>query len=178
MGSGFPILRTQLNIAQLVMLFETNTRLQLQSDDAESDFALFAAQFKFVEAAGGVVDSGKGDILMIHRNGRWDLPKGHREEGESMEVCALREVEEETGVNGLTITKHLTNTMHFYKMKGIWELKQTVWYSMSISNLLVNLTPQIEEGIDRVEWIAMDDLEEVTAGSFPTLISVLDELKK
>ena len=37
-------------------------------------------------------------LLMRHAN-RWDLPKGHVDEGETEMECALRELEEETGIS-------------------------------------------------------------------------------
>ena len=43
----------------------------------------------------------KNEILLIYRNGVWDLPKGKIEFGESYEDAALREVAEETGVKNL-----------------------------------------------------------------------------
>jgi 8-oxo-dGTP pyrophosphatase MutT (NUDIX family) len=57
-----------------------------------------------VRAAGGVIVRpgrlGRPEILVVHR-GRyddWSLPKGKCNPGESDEACALREVEEETGL--------------------------------------------------------------------------------
>ena len=50
-----------------------------------------------------MVYNDKGEILFIFRNGKWDLPKGGTEKNETMEETAMREVEEETGVNGLSI---------------------------------------------------------------------------
>jgi 8-oxo-dGTP diphosphatase len=56
-----------------------------------------------VRAAGGVVwragDGGRAEVLVVHRPKYhdWSFPKGKREEGESDEQTALREVEEETG---------------------------------------------------------------------------------
>ncbi|MFK8111562.1 MAG: bis(5'-nucleosyl)-tetraphosphatase [Rubripirellula sp.] len=42
-------------------------------------------------------------LLMRHRD-RWDLPKGHCEEGEDFLEAALRETEEETGIDTQSIT--------------------------------------------------------------------------
>ena len=56
-----------------------------------------------IRAAGGVVlgpgESGT-DVLIVHRPkyDDWTFPKGKAEPGESDEACALREVEEETGL--------------------------------------------------------------------------------
>lgn len=56
-----------------------------------------------VRAAGGIPVRGVGgdlEVLVIHRAryGDWTLPKGKCEPGETDETCALREVEEETGL--------------------------------------------------------------------------------
>ena len=55
---------------------------------------------KSITAAGGVVFSvteRKPAVLLIHRNAVWDIPKGKLEKGESVAMCAAREVAEETG---------------------------------------------------------------------------------
>jgi 8-oxo-dGTP diphosphatase len=56
-----------------------------------------------VRAAGGVVTregAGGPEVLLVHRPAYddWSLPKGKARRGESDEECALREVEEETGL--------------------------------------------------------------------------------
>jgi len=52
-----------------------------------------------VRAAGGLVVRG-GRVLLVHRPAYddWSFPKGKCDDGESDETCALREVEEETGL--------------------------------------------------------------------------------
>lgn len=57
-----------------------------------------------VRAAGGVVsrldEHGGLEVLLVHRPAYddWTFPKGKADPGESDETCALREVEEETGL--------------------------------------------------------------------------------
>src|SRR5690606_39248757 len=60
-----------------------------------------------VTAAGGMVFNDKKEILFIYRNKRWDQPKGKIEKGETLEESAIREVEEETGIQDLKITRYL-----------------------------------------------------------------------
>ncbi len=147
-------------------------------DDVERIFAQFAKEFKAVTAAGGVVMRDPNEILMIHRNGRWDLPKGHWEVGESIEECAIREVEEECGIDSLHIERKLCETLHAYKMRGEWELKRSHWYAMRSDNDTATLTPQTEEGIERVEWISNELLHERLEGSFPTIRRVIESLNQ
>jgi len=61
-------------------------------------------------AAGGVVVRERR-VLLVHSlfEGRMEakLPKGRREEGESLEECALREVREESGLNDPVVVRLL-----------------------------------------------------------------------
>lgn len=173
---GYEIKIDDLSIDRVVEIFENHQIIYLCDPDPQSCFDLFARQFIFVEAAGGVVQS-RGRDLLIFRNGRWDIPKGHRELGESIEQCALREVEEETGVSGISIHNYICSTLHFYLMKGRWELKKSSWYAMEIDNE-PQFKPQTEEGIERVEWIGEELIEATTIDSFPTVRSVLEQLHK
>ena len=137
-------------------------------------FEDLASQFVWVEAAGGVVRNEQDEVVMINRNGRWDLPKGHREAGESFPVCAAREAEEETGAKVDSVGRLLCTTLHCYNLYGRWELKHTAWYEMHATT--VELTPQSEEGIAQAEWVALDDVSELIKDSFPTIKSVFASL--
>ncbi len=118
-----------------------------------------------------------GHILAMRRNGRWDLPKGHLEEGESIEQCAAREVAEECGLEleRISVTGHITDTLHFYYFPRTarWELKTTHWYAMTYQGDY-STTPQTEEGITEVEWIERTDADERFADSFGTIRTVID----
>ena len=81
-----------------------------------------------VKAAGGLVYNHKQEILFIYRNSKWDLPKGGIEKGETKEEAAIREVEEETGVQNLEIRDFITKTYHVFKRNGEFKLKITYWY--------------------------------------------------
>lgn len=137
-------------------------------------FEDFAAQFVWVEAAGGVVVSEQKEGVMIRRNERWDLPKGHREQGESFERCAAREAEEETGVKVESVGRLLCTTLHCYNLYGRWELKLTAWYEMWAK--CMSLTPQSEEGIASAEWVPLKDVEHRIKASFPTIKQVFASL--
>jgi len=105
-----------------------------------------------VVAGGGKVYNKNGDILFIYRNGKWDLPKGKIEGNETIEQTAIREVSEETGVNGLEITKPLETTYHIFKRNGRYKIKITHWFEMK-TQFTGNLWPQENEGITKVEWL-------------------------
>jgi len=113
-------------------------------------------------------------VLWIHRLGQWDLPKGKWEPNESIEECAMREVEEECGVAGLTLGKKLIETTHFYVLKGQHVKKITHWYRMSVKGVPA-LTPQSEEGIDRVDWLDQAQWQACLAGTYDSIKSVANQ---
>lgn len=131
-----------------------------------------------IKAAGGVVQAGDGRVLMILRNGVWDLPKGKIESGESVEEAAIREVEEETGLRGLSIRQSLGTTKHSYILNGKLIEKTTWWFLMSLDTDLdpeaLFLSPQIEEGITHIAWEEVKQAK-MLAG-FENLKMVLDRV--
>lgn len=104
-----------------------------------------------VTAAGGMVFNEQNEILFIHRKGKWDLPKGKTEKKETIEESAIREVEEETGVKNLRITRFLQKTYHIFKRSGKYKLKVTHWYEMR-TDYAGPLQPEESEGIKKVKW--------------------------
>ena len=108
-------------------------------------------KLRVVTAAGGMVLNDKDEILFIYRKKRWDLPKGKTEKNETIESSAIREVEEETGVEGLKVTKFLQKTYHIFKRKGRYRLKVTHWYEMRTS-YEGELRPETKEGIEKAKW--------------------------
>ena len=78
----------------------------------------------------GIVYNNSQQILMIFRNNFWDLPKGKLELNEKIEDCAIREVEEETGVKELIITSKMPITYHTYELNNKPILKCTYWFKM------------------------------------------------
>jgi len=145
--------------------------------NASEDFLLdsFKSMFKLVEAAGGLVKNAKGEYLFIFRKGKWDIPKGKIEKGEAIKVAAIREVEEECGISGLTIIKPMPTTYHTYIIKEKTVLKPTYWFEMSSTDTSV-LTPQLEEGITEVRWIAAKDLGMVKENSYESILDVIESL--
>ena len=127
--------------------------------------------FRLAPAAGGIVVS-DGKFVGITRKGIPDLPKGHIEAGETPEVAALREVEEETGISGLKIERELPSTWHCYLRDDVWELKRTYWYLMT-STASCQPKPQQEEGITAVNLIGKEDVEAFLDGTFLSIREVL-----
>ncbi len=110
-----------------------------------------------VTAAGGVLFRIKGEhveVLLIRRNGHWDLPKGKLEEGESIAGCAVREVAEEVGVPPPLVAHGLDATWHSYEMGGQFYAKTTHWFLMLSS--AKRFRPQHEEQIESTRWVALD----------------------
>jgi len=111
-------------------------------------------------AAGGIVVNPKQEILWIFRRGFWDLPKGKLDPGETIPQCALREVEEETGLTQIQLNEIITITYHDYfdKYLNTQVTKETHWYKMSIHDLQ-NGIPQTEEDIEKMVWFPINVLE-------------------
>ncbi|MGY5351186.1 NUDIX hydrolase [Wenyingzhuangia sp. IMCC45533] len=129
-----------------------SVKINVICENLPNDWLSFLENFEVREAAGGVVQNKSGSYLWIHRFGKWDLPKGHIEKGESKELAAMREVEEECNVSGLVIDKPLPTTYHvfFHQEKNI--MKVTYWFKMYTHQQNQELIPQEEEGITEVYY--------------------------
>lgn len=157
--------------AKITTFLGKYNKVALLSPSPRDLFESIAEQFVWIEAAGGVVECDEGDVVMIRRNERWDLPKGHREEGEDYATCAAREAEEETGVKVASVGRLLARTIHCYQLFGRWEMKFTAWYAMR-AKCRSELSPQQSEGIICAEWVPRNKIEENISTSFPTIKSV------
>jgi 8-oxo-dGTP pyrophosphatase MutT (NUDIX family) len=109
-----------------------------------------------VTAGGGLIlrpgtpADGEPEVLLIYRRGAWDLPKGKLDPGESIEACAVREVQEEVGIDDVTVLGPAGTTVHGYPEKGSYLVKTTHWYFMRTPER--SFTPEEREGIEAVEW--------------------------
>jgi 8-oxo-dGTP pyrophosphatase MutT (NUDIX family) len=121
-----------------------------------------------VIAGGGKVYNDNGDVLFIFRNDKWDLPKGKAESKETIDKTAIREVEEETGVKGLSITKPLEMTYHIFKRNGKYRIKITYWFEMQTS-YNGPLVPQEDEGITKVAWLNPVQITEAMKNSYANI---------
>ncbi len=129
--------------------------------------------FKMAPAAGGIVEK-DGKFVTIVRNGIPDLPKGHIEKGETPENAALREVEEETGINKLQIVKELPSTWHCYQVGEEWRLKRTYWYLMNTTEA-IQPKPQTEEGVSEIKLVGNEDIEAFLKNTFRSICEILEK---
>lgn len=132
----------------------------------------FFKKFTLIEAGGGLVENEKGEVLLIFRRGKWDLPKGKLDPGETIEECALREVREETGLNELTITAPLLVTYHTYHQGARFILKPSHWFCMKAGGGQ-QLVPQTEEDIQEIRWVGRESMQPYLDESFPSIVDVL-----
>lgn len=134
----------------------------------------FTSLFMVIDAGGGIIRNKKGDLLFIFRKGKWDLPKGKIEPGETIADGAVREVKEECGLTEVTLGRLLTTTYHTYTQSNKRILKQSHWYEMDVPNGQ-KLVPQLEEDITEIRWIKPTKLAEVRTNTFRSVADLLDE---
>jgi len=131
-------------------------------------------KFSIVLAGGGVVTDQHKQVLMIHRKGKWDLPKGKLDPNETLDHCALREVKEETGLKEVRLIESLTTTYHVYDESGKHILKETHWYMMHADSKQL-YRPQHDEQIDQVIWTKQSGIGEYLNNTYPLIKDVLKE---
>lgn len=161
----------------LIDSFEVNdlvSTMFLQSPKIDETWKTFSELYMILEAAGGIVINDKNCLLMIFRNGKWDLPKGKIEKGEESDTAAIREVYEECGVSGLNLKKQLNTTYHTYPYKEEKVLKKTFWFLMNTSDSN-NLVPQLEEGITDARWLTRGQAKEALKNTYTSISDLLNE---
>lgn len=139
-----------------------------KSGDPENIFQSLLKYFDHWQAAGGLISNIRGDVLLIFRRGKWDLPKGKIENSETPEAAAKREVTEETGLKNIHIEKQLVDTWHAYHQFGKDIMKQTHWYKMQFTGTELTV-PQIEEDILDIQWIKPENIDKYLRYSYPNL---------
>lgn len=154
-------------------VYGKNTTFFLMAADKYQLVSTLKNDFKMIKAAGGVVRNDKNQILAIHRNNKWDIPKGKVEKGESTREASIREVEEECGIKHLKLHDKLLSTYHIYSLKGSLVLKKTNWYNMTCF-VDQKLTPQKEEGIDKVKWVKPDFFKKPGLNTYKSLKEVIN----
>ena len=132
----------------------------------------FWKKFMLVQAAGGLVTNGEAQWLFMLRRGKWDLPKGKLDPGETLERCAVREVGEETGLKQVRLEGPLPVTYHTYDENGHHILKETHWYRMTASPEQA-VRPQLEEEITELVWAGRDRIGAFVKNTYPSILDVL-----
>ena len=129
-------------------------------------------------AAGGLVINEKNELLMIFRRGKWDLPKGKLDKGESLEECAVREVEEETGLTNIQLGKKIGVTYHEYFDKYLKTdvIKQSHWFEMKVSGDQ-ELVPQTEEDILEIIWADENEVKKYLGNSYPNIVEIIKKFQ-
>ncbi|KQK24665.1 NUDIX hydrolase [Chryseobacterium aquaticum] len=169
---SFTTLEIALDLLQNTSLKELN----VYGEEIGEIWEEFKKLFRIIEAAGGIVNRPNGDILFIKRLGKWDLPKGKMEKGESREESAIREIEEETNLRNVELLDFINTTYHIYiERNGDKVLKFTHWFEMNFEGEDTS-KPQIEEGITEVAWKNTAQIEsEVFPSTFKNIKLIINE---
>ena len=118
-------------------------------------------------------------VLLVQNllSGNWGFPKGHREPSDlTWRHTAVREVEEETGVDKLEITRKLQKTYHIFKRNGKYKLKITHWFEMQ-TNFEGTPFPQANEGIEKAVWLNPEQIKEALKNSYENIKLLFEEEK-
>jgi ADP-ribose pyrophosphatase YjhB (NUDIX family) len=150
----------------------SNFGIFIPTVDEKETFRRFKSHYKEIQAAGGVVLNKKGDVLLIKRQGKWDLPKGKKDDEEKLESTAVREVKEECGMKKLRLGEFITKSYHTYQLDGGRVLKTTHWFYMHMDQD-EEFKPQEEENITQVQWFKIADLKLAELDTYNSIREVL-----
>ena len=162
----------EIDVLPLLKLLPENQVIYIICTDEKETFDRLFHSYEKISAAGGIVRR-KNKLLFIKRNGFWDIPKGKLEKGETPQTGAMREIEEECAVFGMEIRQLICETYHTYEFKGIPTLKKTYWFAFDY-NGTKEVVGQLEEGITKVKWFNLKELEKVRKNTFLSIIEVID----
>jgi ADP-ribose pyrophosphatase YjhB (NUDIX family) len=140
--------------------------------DVDAVLKAFKKKLVLIKAAGGLVHTAEDDLLLIFRRGKWDLPKGKLEDNEDIATCAIREIKEETGVADVQIEQPLCITYHTYHQDGKHILKESHWFLMKAQKQN-NLSPQLEEDIEKCEWVPVNQLNPYMENTHASILDVV-----
>ena len=172
----FPLETTSLQTI-LQVLKETKTRkIYLMGDDPATLLKTFKSKLPVVQAGGGLVRNQSGKMLFIFRKGKWDLPKGKIDKGETLEKGAKREVKEETGVKKLELNGLAGVTYHIFKRNDKYQLKETHWFHMT-TTYTGKLKPELQEDITKAKWKGPKKTAKALENSYGNIKYLLKDLK-
>ena len=137
----------------------------------------FFKKFTLIRAAGGLVRNESGELLLIFRRGKWDMPKGKLDKGEKLEDCAVREVEEETGLKNVELIAPLAVTHHTYHEGSRHILKESNWFNMKADGNQ-ELVPQTDEDIHDIKWVKPGALGPYLKNAYPLIADILNNFNE
>lgn len=128
--------------------------------------------------AGGIVyrrsekNPGQVEILLIQDSkGRWTIPKGHIEEGESARATAEREITEETGLQEMKVLDWLGKINFRYRRGSSLVLMTTEIFLVQALGNTNNIKP--EKWMTSLGWLpANDALEKIEYEDIGKLILI------
>jgi 8-oxo-dGTP pyrophosphatase MutT (NUDIX family) len=167
-------------IDQYLQLLKSNSNKKIDSitfqvDNFKDAVEHIKEEYTFIEAGGGIVEK-NGNVLMIFRMKKWDLPKGKKDNKEKIKDTAVREVEEECNIK-VKLKDKVCNTYHTYKRNGKNILKKTSWYRMkSLDDS--KLKPQVKEQIEEVRWMTAEEIKGALYNSYPSIRQVFRKYYK
>ena len=170
-------LLSSLEIDEILKKLRKHKKIYLFFPKKKDLIKEFKSKIKTIYASGGIVKNKKSEILFIFRRGKWDLPKGKADKGETKKQTALREVIEETGVKELVINKFFRTSFHLVRSNKKYYLKETTWYLMN-SNYEGDLIPQIDEGIKSVKWKNLKQVKKIKEKTFKNISIILNDYLK
>jgi ADP-ribose pyrophosphatase YjhB (NUDIX family) len=92
---------------------------------------------------------------------------------EKLEDCAVREVQEETGLKNVELRSPLTVTYHTYHEGTKNILKESHWFLMKASSNQT-LAPQTEEDIFDIKWVHEGEIRSYLSRAFPLISDIME----
>lgn len=107
---------------------------------------------KYITGAGGIlIDIELNKLLIVKGPSKWSLPKGHLENGETYNQCAMREIKEETNLDVII------NRSDIYV-----RIKNYVYYIKCIFDLpLLDIHPNDTDEISDIGWFSIEDIKKM-----------------